>query len=170
VLGGTWNRNGDILLGGLFRVQRVSAAGGVVSNLPQHSATGTYPFFLPDGRHYLAIRGAAGSTQAGVWVSSMDGPETRHILPDTSNAEIIEPPPGSQVGAVLFTRAGTLMALPFDMKRLEAAGDAVPVAQGLWLAQLLTGWLRHPIKERWRMCPGSVAAGSMFGGIAKAKT
>ncbi|HLN00455.1 MAG TPA: protein kinase [Bryobacteraceae bacterium] len=141
VLGGTWNRQGDILLGGLFRVQRVSAVGGVVSNLPEHSATGAYPFFLPDGRHYLAIRGAPGSTEAGVWLSSMDGPETRHILPDTSNAEIIEPPPGSQVGEVVFTRAGTLMALPFDMRRLEAAGDAFPVAQRIvagvnpyWLA------------------------------------
>lgn len=32
--------------------------------------------------------------------------------------------------AVLFTRAGALMALPFDMNRLEAAGEAFPVAQG----------------------------------------
>jgi len=140
VLGGTWNRNGDILLGGLTGVQRVSAAGGVVSNLPEHSATGIYPFFLPDGRHYLAIRGAAGSTEAGVWLSSMDGPETRHILPDASDAEIIEPPQGSQVGAVLFTRAGTLMALPFDMKRLEAAGDAVPVAERI-AARVSPYWL-----------------------------
>jgi Tol biopolymer transport system component len=141
VLGGTWNRNGDILLGGLARVQRVSAVGGAVSDLRENSVTELYPFFLPDGRHYLATRENGNSTQAGVWLSSMDGPETRHILPDVSNAEFIEPSPGSQVGEILFARAGTLMALPFDLKRLEAAGDAFPVAQRIvksaspyWLA------------------------------------
>jgi eukaryotic-like serine/threonine-protein kinase len=33
--------------------------------------------------------------------------------------------------AVLFTRAGTLMALPFDMKRLEPAGEPFAVAGGI---------------------------------------
>lgn len=143
VRGGTWNWNGDILLGGLTRVQRVSAAGGVVSDLHTHSpVTDLYPFFLPDGRHYLATRMAPeNSTQGGVWLSSMDGPEPRQILPDASNAEIVDPPTGSNVGQVLFSRAGMLMALPFDMKRLEAAGEAFPVAQTIvqgfspyWLA------------------------------------
>ncbi|HUK17302.1 MAG TPA: protein kinase [Bryobacteraceae bacterium] len=129
VRGGTWNRSGDILLGGLRRLQRVSAAGGAVSDLPAHPAkVEHFPFFLPDGRHFLATRPGSG-TQSGVWLGSIDGAETRQIVPDVSNAEITEPPPGSNVGEVLFTRAGTLMALPFDMKRLEASGDAFPVAQ-----------------------------------------
>jgi len=141
VLGGTWNRNGDILLGGLSRVQRVPAAGGAVTDLPKNAgARDVYPFFLPDGQHYLATRGGnAGSPEAGVWLNSMNGPEARRILQDVSNAEIVNAPPGSQVGAVLFTRAGTLMALPFDMKRLEAAGDVFPVAQGITGAALY--WL-----------------------------
>ena len=143
VQGGTWNRDGEILLGGLWRVQKVSSAGGVVSDLPQQAAvTEVYPFFLPDGRHYLGTRLARpGSTEGGVWLSSTDGPEAQHLLPDASNAQFVEPPPGSHVGEVLFTRGGTLMALPFDMKLLKAAGDAWPVAQGIaegapsyWLA------------------------------------
>jgi Tol biopolymer transport system component len=141
--GGTWNRNGDILIGGLFRVQKVPAEGGEVFDLPEHSAfSEVYPFFLPDGQHYLATRLASkDSTQGGVWLSSLDGTETRQIVPDASNAQIVEPPRGSQLGEVLFTRAGTLMALPFDMKRLQAAGDPIPVAQKIvevqspyWLA------------------------------------
>jgi eukaryotic-like serine/threonine-protein kinase len=134
VSGGTWNRNGDILIGGLARVQRVSGLGGAVSDL-QANSTEAFPFFLPDGRHYLGTR------QGGIWLRSMDGPETQNILPDSSNAEFVEPPPGSQVGQVIFTRNGTLMALPFDTKRLEPAGDAVPIAQRIvgsggiyWLA------------------------------------
>ena len=71
----------------------------------------------------------------------MDGPEATRILPDVTRAEIVAPLPGGRVGAILFTRAGTLMALPFDMKRLESSGDPFPVAQEIavgtnsnWLA------------------------------------
>src|SRR5579864_688206 len=71
VLGGTWDRNGDILIGGLSQIERVPAAGGAVSHLPKHApVTEIYPFLLRDGRHYLATRpGSAGSAQAGVWLS-----------------------------------------------------------------------------------------------------
>jgi hypothetical protein len=130
-LGGTWNRNGDILFGGLARIQKIPASGGAVTDLPQQAAvTEVYPFMLPDGRHYLAARGApADSTQGGVWLNSIDGSDARQILPDNSNAQFVEPPPGSQMGDVLFTRGGTLMALPFDVKNLKATGDPSPVAQ-----------------------------------------
>ncbi len=142
VRGGTWNRNGDILLGGLHQVERVADTGGVASNLPGHRVTESFPTFLPDGRHYVATRSAdAGSAQAGVWLSSMDTPDLLRILPDVSNSEVVDPPSGSRVGAILFTRDGTLMALPFDMKKLAATGDAYPIAQGIaqasnsrWLA------------------------------------
>ena len=33
------------------------------------------------------------------------------------------------IGHLLFEREGTLMAQPFDERRLELAGDAVPVAE-----------------------------------------
>jgi hypothetical protein len=41
------------------------------------------------------------------------------------------PPPGGHIGAVVFTRGDTLMALPFDTKRREAAGDAFPIAHAI---------------------------------------
>ncbi len=139
-LGGTWNPSGDILIGSLAEVQRVSDAGGAVSSRPGHAAFGReiWPSFLPDGRHYVAAREGA---QAGVWLDSMDSVQARQILPDETNAAIAAPPPGGRAGAVLFTRSGTLMELPFDMKRLRAVGDPVPLAQGIapamedrWLA------------------------------------
>jgi len=143
VRGGTWNKNGEILMGGLARVQKVSSAGGVASDLPGRPAVRElYPAFLPDGRHYMATRdGYAGTAEAGVWLSSIDSPETRQVLPDSSNVAIVAPLSGRPIGQVIFTRAGTLMALPFDMERLQAAGDAAPVAQRIvegaipyWLA------------------------------------
>ena len=133
-MGGTWNRNGDILFStdALGRVQRVSANGGAVSDVPHQPGAQTYPFFLPDGQHYLFRRGrGAGRSDSGIWLGSMANADSRQILPDSSNPEFVEPLPGSRVGQVLFTRNGTLMALPFDTKRLEAAGDVVTVARGV---------------------------------------
>lgn len=143
VLGGTWNRKGDILIGALWKVQRVSEVGGPVTDLPGHAAAGTetYPSFLPDGVHYVATRdNYLKQGSAGIWLDSMDGPEQRRLLPDLSSAEVVGPPPGSRVGAILFTRAGTLMALPFDMKSLEAAGDPYPLAEGV-VAGMYPHWL-----------------------------
>ena len=147
VLGGAWNRNGDILIGALWRVQRVSDAGGPVTDLPGPAITQTYPAFLPDGRHFVATRhNWADPAQDGIWLNSMDSPETRRILPDVSNAEIVDPPTGSNIGAVLFTRSGALMALPFNMKRRQASGEPSPVAQRIatdinrhWMASTSAG-------------------------------
>jgi Tol biopolymer transport system component/predicted Ser/Thr protein kinase len=130
VVGGAWNRRGDILMGGLFRVQRVSDTGGPVTDLP--GAQASWPVFLPDGQHFLATRDA-------IWLRSMTGGEERRILPDVSNVQVLERLPGREVGAVLFTRAGALMALPFDMKRLEPAGEPFTVARGITATN--SGWL-----------------------------
>jgi len=159
--GGSWNRNGEILVGSLKQVQRVSDAGGALSNLSGHPAvTELYPVFLPDGRHYLGTRKSwAETSQPGIWLNSMNGPEARRILPDDSRAEVMPPPSGSRIGAILFTRAGTLMSLPFDMKRLEAAGDPVPLAQQIavgtnsnWLASSNRGVLAYITGQsnRWQ--------------------
>ncbi len=133
VVGGAWNRNGDILLGALWKVQRVSANGGTASDIPGHlDVTELYPVFLPDGRHYIATRNSVNDpAQRGLFLASLDSPEARQILPDISRAEIIDSPAAGRAGAVLFTRSGNLMALPFDMKRLRAVDDPVPVAQGI---------------------------------------
>ncbi len=132
-MGGTWNRKDDILFSSdaLGRVQRVSASGGGLSDVPhQPGIDQTHPFFLPDGQHYLVMRGRVpGSADSGIWLSSIASSESRKILPDFSNPEFVEPMPRSQVGQILFTRNETLMALPFDTRRLEPAGNAFPVAQ-----------------------------------------
>jgi hypothetical protein len=76
-VGGTWNRNGDILIGALDQVERVSDAGGALSKIPGHGGiTEDFPTFLPDGRYYVAMRNRSGkTTESGLWLDSMDGPE-----------------------------------------------------------------------------------------------
>jgi WD40 repeat protein len=132
-MGGTWNRKGDILFAtdALGRVQRISSNGEAPLETPhQPDGTNEYPFFLPDGEHYLARhRLFAGSADSGIWLFSKTRPESRRILPDFSPAEFVEPMPGSHIGHVLFARNGMLMTLPFDTKRLEPAGNVLPLEQ-----------------------------------------
>jgi eukaryotic-like serine/threonine-protein kinase len=152
-MGGTWNRRGDILFStdALGRVQRVSASGGSVSDVPRKSSVAqTHPFFLPDGQHYLVKRDrVAGSPDSGIWLNSMTSADSRQLLPDFANPEFVEPAAGSHVGHVLFIRNGTLMALPFDTKRLEAAGNVFPVVEGVAAAS-----------GHWTSSPGLLAYAS----------
>jgi Tol biopolymer transport system component len=149
VVGGTWNRKGQILLGGLFRVQTVADTGGPVTDLPGDQAI--WPAFLPDGEHYLATHGS-------IWLRSMNRPEAHRILLDISNAEVMERMPGRDVGAVLFTRAGRLMALPFNMKRLEAAGEPFPAAPGVAVSMGSHGLFTASVHGVLAYVPGQASA------------
>jgi len=125
--GGTWNSSGDILFGGLSALERVSESGGKVTELAGRPY-GLFPVFLPDGRHFLAV-GTYDTTQPGIWLHTLDSSETRQVLADSSKVEVVDAPPGSRAGALLFARAGTLMALPFDMKRLAAVGEPAAISR-----------------------------------------
>jgi eukaryotic-like serine/threonine-protein kinase len=135
--GGTWNSTGDILFGGLSAVERVSESGGKVTELPGRPH-GVFPVFLPDGRQFLTV-GAPNTPGSGIWLRSVDSADARRVLADSSKVELVDPPAGSRTGALLFTRAGALMSLPFDMKRLTAAGEPVRVAQQVASTSNLAG-------------------------------
>jgi eukaryotic-like serine/threonine-protein kinase len=181
-VGGSWNRNGDILIGALEGVQRISGADGAITKLPRHAESARFfPAFLPDGRHYVATSNQGNTAETGLWLESIDGREARRILPDVTRAQIVAPASGSRVGAILFTRAGTLMALPFDMKRLEASGDPFPVAHEIavgtnfsWLAaSSYNGVLAYVSGQRsqwqyvWRDRQGrNLGAAGDAGGVA----
>ncbi|HET6199252.1 MAG: protein kinase [Candidatus Acidiferrales bacterium] len=131
--GGTWNRDGTILFTPFFStpVFRVSVAGGVATpvttlNRNSNESTNRWPYFLPDGRHFLYLAGnpltPTGSPTNSIMVGSLDSKETKFLFHSHSNAIYAS-------GNVLFLRQNTLMAQPFDTKRLELDGDAVPIAE-----------------------------------------
>jgi serine/threonine protein kinase len=136
---GTWNRDGVIifylnpdLAGGPYAgpLHRVSAAGG-------HSTPVTaldpalreivhfWPWFLPDGRHFLYLAVSSGERRA-IRVASIDsgGSDSKVLLEVQSNAAYAQ-------GYLLFLRDSTLMAQPFDAKRLVLTGDAAPVVESV---------------------------------------
>jgi Tol biopolymer transport system component len=79
-----------------------------------------WPFFLPDGRHFLYA--AAGDPTSGVYVGSLDSPDRTRLLDSFANAQYAS-------GFLVFPRAGTLMAQPFDATRLALSGEAMAVAE-----------------------------------------
>lgn len=131
--GGAWNRDGTIVFSPFFStpLYRVSAAGGTatpVTALDPEKAESTHrwPWFLPDGRHFLYLAGnpltPAGNPTNSIMVGSLDSKETKFLFHSHSNAIFAS-------GHIVFLRESTLMAQPFDPKRLEFTGDAVPVAE-----------------------------------------
>jgi hypothetical protein len=87
-----------------------------------------YPFFLPDGRHFLyfAVGSKAGGLTDGraIMLGSLDSNEPgRLLVQGGSNAKYAS-------GHLIFTRGGgTLVAQPFDADRLELSGEPRPIVE-----------------------------------------
>ena len=137
--GGAWSPDGAIVVDGAAGLMRVPAAGGDPSPLTRldpsrQESAHRGPALLPDGRHFVYLRVSAEAEKSGIYLGSLDAkPEQqgskRLLATDSSAAYATSPDPA--LGYLLFERAGTLMAQAFDARRLELAGDAVPIAEGL---------------------------------------
>ncbi|HKW65303.1 MAG TPA: protein kinase [Candidatus Acidoferrum sp.] len=130
--GGSWGKGGDIVFTPSVNapLSRVSASGGPVSpvtalNPSKIATTQRWPYFLPDGRHFLYFEGTVftprESLRNSIMVGSLDSKEGKFLLHSHTNAIYAS-------GQVLFMRQSTLMAQPFDTRQMQLNGDAVPVA------------------------------------------
>jgi eukaryotic-like serine/threonine-protein kinase len=127
--GGAWSKNDVIVFavngGGTFRVP---AAGGSATPLTTPDrASGEighrFPWFLPDGRHFLYTATNREQEKNAVYIADLDSKNRKLVVAANSNA-VYAPP-----GYLLFVRERTLMAQPFDAGKLQTTGDAVPVAE-----------------------------------------
>lgn len=127
--GGTWNRDGVILVGTTAgTLFRLSQAGGELTpqttlDQSRFETSHRWPHFLPDGRHFLFFIRSGKVENTGVYVGSLDSKDTRQLLPNVLSAMYAPP------GLLLFLRNETLMAQPFDANTLTLYGEQVPVAE-----------------------------------------
>jgi len=130
--GGSWNQDGVILFTPNLNVpiHRVSASGGnpipVTSLDPSKGVTThRWPQFLPDGRHFLYLAGTPLTSRENptnsILLGALDSKESRFLLHAHGSAQYV-------LGYILFLRQSTLMAQPFDVRRVELTGDASPIA------------------------------------------
>jgi len=136
--GGAWGKDGAIIFGttgtGLFRC---SVSGGLSTPLTtldpsRQEIFHGRPIFLPDGRHFLYVRYSRAPELTGVYAGSLDTKpeeqERRLLIAGQFGAAYA--PSGNQTsGHLLFLRGNTLVAQPFDARRLELVGEPVPVAE-----------------------------------------
>ena len=136
-VGGAWSPGGDILFEAASGpIYRIPATGGQPTAITRvdasrHETSHRYPFFLPDGRHFLYIAlNASGNPRDSanrIWVGSVDGGAAKPLIPAGFNPQYSE-------GYLLFMRGGSnvggsLLAQPFDPDRLETSGEPVTVAE-----------------------------------------
>ena len=118
--GGTWSQAGVIVFapsGGSSELRRVSAAGGASTTLDLDQS-GRWPWFLPDGRHFLF------SSTREIRVGALDSKQTKTLVETVSDAAYAE-------GRLLYLRNDTLMAQPFDINQLALKGEPVPIAENV---------------------------------------
>ena len=140
---GAWNRDNVILFtptgnGPILRLSAVSpgAPAPVTALEPQNGdVQHSYPWFLPDGRHFLytviGSRGAATHARA-VYVGSLDGEPPRLVMDRGSNAKYAN-------GYLLFTREAALVAQRFDLDTMRLQGEAVPISERVQISDSAEG-------------------------------
>jgi Tol biopolymer transport system component/predicted Ser/Thr protein kinase len=134
MLGATWGPDDAIVFsqkwaGGLFRVP---AAGGAAQPVTKISAKGEnrghiWPEFLPGGKAVLFTVFTGGSLEDyAIAVESLGSGQQKTLIKGGTFGRY------AASGHILYARAGTLFAAPFDSSRLEVTGAAFPVAEGVF--------------------------------------
>ena len=128
--GGSWGRDGTILFAptansGIFRIAATEGTASQVTKFDASRAENShrFPAFLPDGRHFLYTTRNKRQEHWGVSVASLDSPVGLPLVERTEWSAQFAPP-----GYILFLRAGTLMAQPYDLDRISTTGAVVTIA------------------------------------------
>ena len=138
---GVWTDGGEIVFGhrGRGTLMRVSDSGGVptpVTTLAKGETFHALPSLLPDGRHFLYLR-TRGADGRGLFAGSLDVKPEDQSLQQIAPAEVgvtFSASSNAVGGDLFFVRDGTLMAQPFDWKKLSLAGEPVPVVHQIGMA------------------------------------
>ena len=128
--GGAWNREGTILFApsASTPLWRVSASGGTPEpaskfDVSQGENSHRYASFLPDGKHFLFwARSSHGAQAHQLYVGELGSLQAKPLMKSPSMAVYAS-------GHLLFMRDQTLMAQPFNPRRMELTGDPVPIAE-----------------------------------------
>jgi eukaryotic-like serine/threonine-protein kinase len=131
--GGSWGSDGNIVFasGSASGLSIVPAAGGTVQTLTnlnrqKAEASHRFPHHFPGGRALLFTVGTGGSwDEARIEVLNLGTGERKLLLEGGSDARYVS------TGHLVFVRSGTLMAVDFDLERLEVKGSPVLLVEGM---------------------------------------
>jgi len=125
---GTWNQDGVIVFssGNANVLTKVSTLGGeptpvTTLNRTRHEAAHLWPFFLPDGHHFLYSAWSDKDSDRAIYVGTLDSSEAVRVIAASSMAMYAD-------GFLLYQRGGTLVAQKFDVAALRVSGEPVRIA------------------------------------------
>ncbi|HKU28482.1 MAG TPA: hypothetical protein VJQ54_23640, partial [Candidatus Sulfotelmatobacter sp.] len=159
--GGSWSPGGVILFTPNFNspLFQVPASGGTpaaVTHLDPKYTTHRWPWFLPDGKHFLylaANHNDPTSANTAVYFASLDGKENRLLFPSRSNAIYAS-------GLLLYVRDNTLVAQPMSASSGKFQGEAAVLNDDVQVdATLWRGTFAASENGTLLYQPGSAQAG-----------
>jgi len=125
--GGTWSPKGSIVFApaGEGPLLAVNASGGEPRQVTTLDSTRAqtahrFPWFLPDGKHFLYVALPSGARGLDVFVGSTDGRPAKTRLMTADSA-----PTYAEPGYLLFLRDRNLVAQRFDAASIQLKGDLV---------------------------------------------
>ena len=134
--GSSWGQNDTIGFGqGVQGIWKVPASGGKpevlipVDSEKDEIAHG--PQILPDGQAVLFTLGTAGMAwdESQIVVQSLETGERKVLINGGRDARY------APTGHLVYTREETLLAVPFDLAKLEVTGGPVPIVEGVQQAE-----------------------------------
>ena len=133
-VGGSWNRDGTILVGGFGvreGISRLSAGDrtrvAVTTVDASRGEQDTWPVFLPDGRRFLFTRSTAGAGVA-TYLGTLDGGAPTRI--GDGSRRVFVPAASGRGPYLLGIDASGLVAQPFDLDTASVTGAAITVVAG----------------------------------------
>ncbi|HEY6928866.1 MAG TPA: protein kinase [Thermoanaerobaculia bacterium] len=129
IRGASWGADDRIVFAPVFfgPLMQVSASGGKVTpatklDKTRNEGTHRWPWFLPDGKHFLYYAAVSTGMEPGeIFAAELGSDKVKHITQASSLAVYASP------GYLVFVRGSTLVAQPFDADRLEARGEPIPL-------------------------------------------
>jgi eukaryotic-like serine/threonine-protein kinase len=142
-------------------IEQVPDTGGALqplSHFEKSELSQRWPEFLPDGKALLFARAqsALDFTNAQISVQLLGTGQQRNLIPAATH------PRYAPSGHLIYAQGGSLIAMPFDSRRLASTGAWVPVVEGV---------LQSPIKGDAQY--GFSATGSLVyvsGGVQSAQS
>jgi serine/threonine-protein kinase len=138
-MGASWGVDDTIVYGrGPAGIWRVSGQGGTPERLvavdEKKAELAHGPQLLPGGRAVLfTLATGGGWNEAQIVVQSLETSERKVLLRGGRDARYVE------TSHLVYARSGTVLAVPFDLSRLEVTGGPVSLLEGVRDAGAFTG-------------------------------